>query len=226
MTVAAGQLFLVPPGAGCRLLRDRNTVARGVSFGRSLVDPLSLDSSVSIVVETLAGSSPLAVRLTVSEYEEARALFSFLEKESEQRRVGWQEMVRLKLTEAILLLLRGHRAAAGQTTGGPIRFHPEEAMEYLRERYAEPLSLAGVASRYGLNPSYFSRLFHKHAGVSLVEFVNRTRIQKSCQLLKRSDAGIVEIAFAVGYNNLSHFNRYFRRVMGMSPREYRVSAGK
>ncbi len=60
----------------------------------------------------------------------------------------------------------------------------------------------------------------------MVESINRARIQKGCQLLKRSQATIVEIAMAVGYNNLSHFNRYFRRIVGMSPRDYRQANGK
>ena len=47
------------------------------------------------------------------------------------------------------------------------------------------------------------------------------RIQKSCLLLKRSDMPILDVAYAVGYNNISFFNRYFRKIMKMSPREYR-----
>lgn len=60
----------------------------------------------------------------------------------------------------------------------------------------------------------------------MFEYLNRIRIQKSCLFLKRSSMSIVEIAFSVGYNNLSHFNRYFRRIMGMSPREYRNRSKK
>lgn len=45
-------------------------------------------------------------------------------------------------------------------------------------------------------------------------------------LLKRTSLGVLEIALSVGYNNLSHFNRYFRRLVGMSPREYRVRGEK
>jgi AraC-like DNA-binding protein len=135
-------------------------------------------------------------------------------------------MVRLKLMEALLLFSRGRATGHGEAARPPVRFHPAEAMREIREHCADQVSLAEIASRYGLNPSYFSRLFHLHSGMPLVEFINRARIQKSCQLLKRSDAGIVEIALAAGYNNLSHFNRYFRRITGMSPREYRTASKK
>jgi AraC-like DNA-binding protein len=134
-------------------------------------------------------------------------------------------MVRLKIMEAMLMLAR---ARQGTTVGrgAPLRFHAEEAVAYVREHAADALSLPAVAARYGMNPSYFSRLFRKHAGLTLVELINTARIQKSCQLLKRTDASIVEIAVSVGYNNLSHFNRYFRRIIGMSPREYRADGKK
>ena len=135
-------------------------------------------------------------------------------------------MVRVKLMEAVLLLWRGLSPGPASTGGSVLRFHAEEAKRYIEEHCSEPLTLSQLAGRYGLNPSYFSRLFHQEAGVPVVESINRARIQKGCQLLKRSQATIVEIALAVGYNNLSHFNRYFRRIVGMSPREYRQASGK
>ena len=97
---------------------------------------------------------------------------------------------------------------------------------FLHERYADTLTLPGIAERFGFNPSYFSRLFHRQAGLTLVEYLNGIRIRRSCVLLKRTSLGVLEIAFSVGYNNLSHFNRYFRRIVGMSPREYRARGEK
>jgi len=220
-------LLIIPPGAGCRLLKDAGADIRSICFGRSLVDPLALNGSVDLVVEMLGTLTPSVVRLSGREREDARALFSSMERESSARTPGFQGMMRLKLMEAILMLARARRGspATGSPTPtglqAPLRFHPDEAMQYIQSRSADQLSLSELSARYGLNPSYFSRLFRSHAGVSLVEYINRIRIQKSCLLLKRSDASIVEIAFAVGYNNLSHFNRYFRRIMGKSPREYR-----
>jgi AraC-like DNA-binding protein len=226
LILPAGTLFLVPPGSGCRLVRDPATTVRGVSFGRSLVDPLSLDSSMDFVVETLASSSPRLARLRAAELAGAREIFASLEREARERRPGFPSMVRLKLTEAILLLGRGGTGTDGNDPQEVLRFHPDEAMQHIRDRCTDQLSLAGIAARYGMNPSYFSRLFHARAGVPLVEFINKSRVQRSCQLLKRSEASIVEVALAVGYNNLSHFNRSFRRFMGMSPREYRDTARK
>jgi AraC-like DNA-binding protein len=226
LLLATGTLFLVPPGTACRFAREPETRASGVRFPRSLVDPLLLDSALTAAVELLAAASPRTIRLHGHEVEEAAAVFSWLEREARAVRPA-AAMTRLKIMEAILLAARGETPQdAGGATGSRavMRFHPEEALQFVRDHCTDPLTLPGLASRYGLNPSYFSRLFHRHAGMPLVEFVNKARVQRSCQLLKRSDASILEVAVAVGYNNLSHFNRCFRRTMGMSPREYRSTS--
>ena len=222
----SGSLLLVPPGTGARVARRADTALTGCVFGRSLVDPLILDSAVEPMLTMLAASAPRAVRLSGSAFAEARALFALLGKEAEAQRAGYEAMVRLKLLEALLSLARGTEAASLISPNAPARNRPQEAMRWIQEHSAEPLSPSQIAEAFGHNASYFSRLFHQQAGMTIVEYINRVRIQKSCQLLKRSEAGITEIALAVGYNNISHFNRFFRRIMDMSPREYRLQSRK
>jgi len=238
-TLPPGAMLLIPPGGQCRLLLAPVTRLKGCSFGRSLLDPLALEGSGEAVIEALGiagapaaeAAAPAAVRLGPVELREACSLLSFLERESCERQPGFQTMVRLKLMEALLLLYRARRrqgegVEAGATDGAraPARlpFRVDEVKRFLQERYADPLTLDGIAARYGFNPSYFSRLFHREAGLPLVGYINGVRIQRSCQLLKRTGLSVLEIALSVGYNNVSHFNRYFRRTTGMSPREYRA----
>ena len=221
-------LALLPPGSAIRVLPGAGAVMRGCSFGRSLVDPLALGQAV---VEELdlagkrgAAAGPLSVRLAPEEFREACGLFTFLEREVRDRKPGADAMLRVKLIEAILVLYRARRQAAPGE--GPAPFRLEEVQRFLQERYADALTLPGIASRFGFNPSYFSRLFHRQAGLPLVEYINGVRIRRSCVLLKRTSLGVLEIALSVGYNNLSHYNRYFRRLVGMSPREYRARGEK
>ncbi len=94
-------------------------------------------------------------------------------------------------------------------------------MDYIDERYSDRFSLADLARRFSLDPAYLSRAFSKETGSTVVEYVNKVRIRKSYALLKRSRSSVLDIALAVGYNSLSHFNNYFRRIMGTSPREFR-----
>jgi AraC-like DNA-binding protein len=100
----------------------------------------------------------------------------------------------------------------------------EDAIRYIELNYDEAFSLEWFTGKCAMNTSDFSRRFKERAGCPLFEFINRQRIERACALLKSSSLSIIEISEAVGYNNLSFFNRYFLRIVGLSPREYRSSA--
>ena len=227
-------VILIPPGNLQDIEAGGGAELAQVAFSRSIMDPQALGDTTEGLLRMLgAGQAPTAVpgtpcvvRLPPAEYDEAWALMRRLESEDAQRRPGRDVMQRLVLVELLLVVHRRWQVTRETGDAGPARFRIEDVMDYIRGRYVEELSLAGLATHFGFNPSYLSRLFARQAGVHIFEYVNRVRIQKSCLLLKRSSMSIVEIAFAVGYNNLSHFNRYFRRIMGMSPREYRLRGKK
>jgi AraC-like DNA-binding protein len=100
----------------------------------------------------------------------------------------------------------------------------EDAVRYIEANYAEAFSLDWFVGKCAMNVTDFSRRFKERAGCPLFEFINRQRVARACALLKSSGLSIIEVSEAVGYNNLSFFNRYFLRIVGASPREYRSSA--
>ena len=73
----------------------------------------------------------------------------------------------------------------------------------------------------GMSISSFSHYFTKATGSNLSEFLNRIRVSRACELLSATDTQITEICYAVGFNNIANFNRRFRLLKGMTPREYR-----
>ncbi len=220
-TLFAGSLFLAPPGSRLRTREGSGAIARSFYFGPSLVDAFASESSMGAVVEALARPAPRCARLAGLDLEEASAAFDFLEREAGAPRPGALAIVRLKVMELILLLGREGESLASAAADGHGHFRAEDLKRYLEERYADRPSLGDLAAHFGLNPAYLSRAFAKEAGSTIVEYLNRLRIRKSCLLLKRSESSILDIALCVGYNNLSHFNRCFRGEMGMSPREFR-----
>ncbi|TFG79708.1 MAG: AraC family transcriptional regulator [Spirochaetales bacterium] len=102
----------------------------------------------------------------------------------------------------------------------------DDAIRYVEINYAETFSLEWFVSRCAMNVSDFSRRFKERSGCPLFEFINRQRVKRACTLLKSSDLPIIEVASVVGYNNLSFFNRYFLRIVGLSPRAYRGASAR
>ena len=66
-----------------------------------------------------------------------------------------------------------------------------------------------------------SNFFKKKTGYALFEYINEVRIQKACDILRYSDRTVLEVAYEVGFNSISLFNRTFKKLRGTTPREYR-----
>ena len=101
------------------------------------------------------------------------------------------------------------------------------ALAFINDHLTEPFTETELAALAGRSPSAFSRSFSRHTGMTLVQYVNRLRINLACQLLMngaRPGAGlpITEICYAAGYNNLSNFNRQFLLQKGMPPSRFRA----
>ena len=98
----------------------------------------------------------------------------------------------------------------------------DRVIQFLHEEKARSLTLEEVAEVAGLAPKSFCRFFRANTGKTLIQYINELRVGESCRLLLETSAPVTEIAFRVGFNNLSNFNRRFRESKGMSPREYRT----
>lgn len=100
----------------------------------------------------------------------------------------------------------------------------QRVLNYIFDHLDEPLTSRDLGKAVGMHPSALGRLFRRSTGSSLIEFIHRARITRACRLLGDPSKSITEIAFEVGFQNLSHFNRIFRRLEGMSPSQKRVKA--
>ena len=96
-----------------------------------------------------------------------------------------------------------------------------KARKYIHANLDQPLPLGLVARQAGLSESHFCRLFKDSAGLTLTDYVNRCRIDWAKRELLKPEARISEIAFMIGYQSLSQFNRSFARIVGVSPTLYR-----
>ncbi|NLZ56089.1 MAG: response regulator [Clostridiaceae bacterium] len=84
------------------------------------------------------------------------------------------------------------------------------------------LGLDDISEHVGLSAVYFSKLFHKHTGTGISQYVNDRRIEKAKALLRSTNMRIFEVAEAVGFNNPRYFNYVFKKTLGMSPNVWRT----
>lgn len=96
------------------------------------------------------------------------------------------------------------------------------AKEYIQEHQTENLRLGHVARAVNTSTFYFCKMFKKVTGINFTDYLSRVRIEKSKNLLLNPNLRVSEIAFEVGFQSLTHFNRVFKKILGQSPTEYRT----
>lgn len=95
------------------------------------------------------------------------------------------------------------------------------AKAYIMQHLAEAMSLEHVARQVSVSPFHFCKVFKRATGMTFTDFVNRARVEKAKRMLMKPEARITEVAYDVGFQSLSHFNRSFRRIANESPTEFR-----
>ena len=100
----------------------------------------------------------------------------------------------------------------------------DTVIRYLQVHKSETITLEQIATLVHMSPKSFCRFFKTNTGKTLIQYVNELRIGEACKRLMQTEQAIIEIAFDVGFNNLSNFNRRFRALKNRSPREFRELA--
>lgn len=141
-------------------------------------------------------------------------------EEFEARQAGYLELLRCGLTEIIVRALR--RLDAGAEVQDPV---VRALLLRIRADYARPLRLETIAEELSYSLPYLSARFRQVTGLGFRETLQRTRIEESCRLLLETDRKVSDIAQQVGYGDARSFVRLFRRLTGLSPREFRRKMG-
>lgn len=97
---------------------------------------------------------------------------------------------------------------------------------YCSQNYTQDLSLQKIADDLHVSKYYISHLFGKKLKVNFSDYINTLRVKRACDLLSREDMSIIDISFAVGYNSTRSFNRCFKNICGISPKEYKIKSKK
>lgn len=95
------------------------------------------------------------------------------------------------------------------------------AIDFMQQMINSTLTLATIAQAVNLSVSHFAAIFHKKTGFAPIEYFNHLKVQKACQYLQFTDDRIKEIASLLGFEDCYYFSRLFKKLMGISPIEYR-----
>lgn len=172
-------------------------------------------------VSAMLARAQRGLRFDPTETDDAVALFERMESESGASRLaGWLEILE-RLARA-----RGRCLNPSAFTEFEADGRLQRVLAWIEDHAADAaMTQARAAGEIRMSPQAFCRFFRKGTGRPFHRYVSEVRVARACGSLLHGDAGISEIAFQAGFNNLANFNRRFREITGRTPREYRRMRG-
>lgn len=138
-------------------------------------------------------------------------------------REQYQAMVALLSTFAEHLATISNSIAVEESHEDPVLV--ANAKKYIQDRYREQLSLDEAARAVNASTRHFCKVFKEATGITFTDYLSRVRVEKAKAMLKNMNLRVSEIAFAVGFDSISQFNRSFKRIEGLTPTEFRREKG-
>lgn len=145
-----------------------------------------------------------------------REFFDGILTEFSTKRLLYRESAGALLKALLVQLLRSNAENASQ--GAKV---PEKIIDYIRVHYREPLSNTLFSQMFGYHEYHLNRLFLKHTGSTIRQYILDMRISHAKKALLNTDLPLSAIAETVGFNSNSYFSTYFRQATGLTPAQFR-----
>ena len=141
-----------------------------------------------------------------------------IDDELEKKEIGYQTLAYSAVSILLTMIFRKMTI-----TYSNVENSLREVLAYIKENFNENISESELAAICHYNPSYFSRLFKSHTGVTFTDYLKKTRITAACDMLMHTDTKVNDIYMKVGYTDKTKFHRHFRQITGMTPLAYKKS---
>jgi len=179
----------------------------------------------SLFPEQMSGQAD--IRLTDQDSGEIEELYEKMYREFQVREEGYIEIIRAYVIELLVKIFRLCRRTNELNAG--IQHQRKQLLdnviEYMKANYAEELKIDDLAAMAFLSPNYFCTLFKNCVGMTVLEYIQKLRVEQACNLLRETEMKVLDIAGHVGYADIKFFNQVFKRITGMTPSQYRRKMG-
>lgn len=148
-------------------------------------------------------------------------LYNQMIRELQLRRDKYDELLQLLLRHLLLIIDRHMNESESGIEN--ILNETEDAVRYFNKNFNRPIMIEQYAKEHYISTNRFIQNFKNVSGVTPQQYIIHLRISVAKELLTSTDKSIKEIASEVGYNNALYFSRLFRKVVGLSPSDYRAN---
>ena len=164
-------------------------------------------------------------RIKSGDAESIGSFFAGIRTELETAGNEYPLAVKSMLNLMIITLIRDFNYAAEDVQLNKERLRSiHRAINFIDSNLAGDLSLTAISDIAGMSPNYFSTLFHSVSGITLWDYINARRVDAAARMITAENPPtMLETALRCGFNNTANFNKAFKKIIGMTPTEYRAS---
>lgn len=225
--VNAGDYFIVDHGTVHRYSRvsDEPLVVINILFFPEFIDmALTGCHDFEKLLESYLlkfGYKSLKERVTGKTFhgdEAVLAMVNEIANEYEAKEYGYYECIRCLLIKILITTMRKVGKSDNSNKMSPII---KQITEYVKKHYNEHFTLSDIANQNGYSLGYISKKFADEMGMSFTDYVKQVRIRKCCHLIRTTDMSISDIASAIGYDDIKHFNKVYKQQLGITPRQFK-----
>lgn len=189
-------------------------------IGQSAVDQVSLHYLQPLQTSTYKFVQ--RIQPDMKGYDELKTCLFTIFELSQQKSRHFELLLKAKLNE-FMYHLYFNRYVLRKNTDDMYRKNEKirELIDFINANYHEDLSIDYLSQFMGYSKTHFMSVFKQQTGSSCTDYIIQVRLNRACDLLINTTNPILEISTGVGFNNLSNFNRQFKRYNDMTPRQYR-----
>jgi AraC-like DNA-binding protein len=229
LPISAGDVFLLQ-GRQRHFFHDRKHLelvnvmydSQQVSLPESDLRRMPGYCAMFLLEPTYRKQHRFASRLHLKRVQLAKvlAIADEMEGECKEQNPGFEVVLRAKLQELIAYLSRIY--TQGNSTETQALLRVGEVIGAMEQKFSHDWNLTELAAIAHMSKNNLLKVFRKATSQTPIDYLMRLRIQRAMGMLQKSDHTITEIAFAVGFNDSNYFTRQFRKVNGLTPRQFRT----
>ncbi len=222
-----GDIIVIPCKALHSAEANKNTIAKmhTVVFTIDMLQSVRHDVTEPMYLAPLKSNEvtfPVVISKNDACYEEIKNVFFDITKCVDKKDDMYELLTKSKLYYLLYILFTTFKSNRKIDEAEEVIWErTKKIIEYIDDNYNKQMTVEEIANKFNLSTSYFCRSFKKSVGKTFIQFINFKRVEKATILLAKSNKSITEIAYLVGFQDLSYFIRVFQKYKLTSPTNYR-----
>lgn len=217
-----GDLVIIPPYAAHKTSSIKEVEAERfvVHFKEEFIEKqISMENLTLAFLKEL----PYKIHCTIQEQLQIERILNEMHKECGMKGDQYGLYIKSLLSMLLIAIHRHalHENVAQEEMINLVDRNMLDIASYINKNHNTPLSLSSIANEFYISPSYLSRAFKNVTGFNISKYIQLVRIREAQKLLRETNHRIIDVAELVGFSQIAHFNKVFKKITNVSPLKYR-----